>query len=214
MAEAMNHANVGVANEWVSKLLRIVAGQLSLAGRSGDLEAFRDRPGDRARRMSLVAALVEQLIKDEAFCGEIRALIGSIARATGGTGVHVHTYSADRGSVVNTGSGNVSILNKKVHIGGVAVPVGVLIAGGVAIVALGGWGVSAIGGGASSLSGASTCSEWLAADPASEASILKKLYLDASKPQYAADPFIVQNGQYFCGQNPKVKLDQIVAARP
>jgi hypothetical protein len=158
--------------------------------------------------------LAEQLSKDEAFRGEIRALVGSVAGATGGSGVHVHTYSADRGSVVNTGSGNISVLNKKVHIGGVAVPLGVLIAGGVAIVALGGWGVSAIGGGTSSLSGASTCSDWLAADPTSEASILKKLYLDANKPQYAADPFIVQNGQYFCGTNPKVKLDQIVAARP
>jgi len=56
LAEAMNHANVRMSNEWASKLLRIVAGQLSLAGRSGDLEAFRDRPGDRARRVSLAAA--------------------------------------------------------------------------------------------------------------------------------------------------------------
>jgi hypothetical protein len=63
------------------------------------------------------------------------------------------------------------------------------------------------------LSGTSTCSEWLGADSQTQAATLKKVYLNANRTQYAADPFIVQNGQYFCGQNPSITLNQIVQNR-
>lgn len=58
-----------------------------------------------------------------------------------------------------------------------------------------------------------TCREFLAADTGSQAEIMKKVYLDANKPNLAGDPFIVQNADYFCGQEPDVTLGQLAASR-
>ena len=71
--------------------------------------------------------------------------------------------------------------------------------------------LASAGGG---LNGSSTCRDYLASsDTGEKVSVMKSLYLNANKPQLAADPFIVQNTEYFCGNSPDTTLSQLVAAR-
>jgi hypothetical protein len=42
---------------------------------------------------------------------------------------------------------------------------------------------------------------------------MKKLYLSKDKPHLAADPFINQNTEYFCGNSPKTTLDRLASIR-
>jgi hypothetical protein len=71
-----------------------------------------------------------------------------------------------------------------------------------------------VGGSDAHLTGSSTCRDFLASsDTAAKAAIMKQLYLSRNKPELAADPFIIQNAEYFCGNRPDAKLADIVAAR-
>lgn len=65
-----------------------------------------------------------------------------------------------------------------------------------------------------SLSGTSTCAQYIASTNQNEkAKVMKDLYLKYNKPQQAADPFIIQNTDYICGNpnNQQVKLDRVAA---
>lgn len=61
-----------------------------------------------------------------------------------------------------------------------------------------------------SLSGSSTCRDYLAsADREDKVSVMKHLYLAHNKPHQAADPFIVENTEYYCGNSPNTTLDSL-----
>ncbi|MET9227275.1 hypothetical protein [Lentzea sp. NPDC003310] len=100
--------------------------------------------------------------------------------------------------------------NKKTNYGGILVA-------GVAVVALFLAGRAVVnviaeipadpgGGGAAVLTGSHTCRDFLAADQSTQLATLKRIYLDAGDAERAGDPFILQNGQYTCGQAPNMKL--------
>lgn len=59
------------------------------------------------------------------------------------------------------------------------------------------------------LTGSDTCRDFLAADPSTQIAVLKRVYLDAGKTERVGDPFILQNGQYECGQAPNMKLEDL-----
>ena len=202
------------ANDGVGKnLLRLVAGQLSLSGDGDTLDDLRERPRDEDVQVTLVTTLVDQLRSDPGFRRDVLGLVGQVAESPAGGGFHVNTTTADRGgiAVTNTG-GTVSILHKKVNFGGLSVSVGTLLLTGAAVLALGGLGIATVAGDGTTVSGSTTCREWLGLDYQTEADVMKKLYLDANKPTRAADPFIVENTQYACGSRPGATLNQLIAA--
>jgi hypothetical protein len=62
------------------------------------------------------------------------------------------------------------------------------------------------------LSGSSTCRDYLASsDSADKASVMKQLYLGDGKTHLAADPFIIQNTEYYCGNAPNITLSQLAS---
>ena len=115
---------------------------------------------------------------------------------------------------INTNTSNSSTStthNKKSSYGGLVLGVVVIVAL-VVVFVVGKTLLAAVA--AASLSGSSTCADYLqSADEAGKAAVMKKLYLGKDKPHLAADPFINQNTEYFCGNSPKMTLDRLATVR-
>jgi hypothetical protein len=203
----------GAPGEIGKSMLRLVAGQLSLSGDGDTLADLRRRPHDEDVQVTLAAAILDEMRSDPVFRRGVFDLVSQVATEPAAGGVHVNTTTATRGgvAVTNTG-GTVNILSKKVNFGGLSVSVGTLVLAGVVVLGLGGWGLSAVSGSGPSVSGTTTCREWLGLDYQTQSDVMKKLYLAADKPNRAADPFIVENTQYACGSRPDNTLNQLVAA--
>jgi hypothetical protein len=193
----------------VRKLLDVVAGQMARQKSGQVLDKFLSNPADDAGRTSLLTELVRQFHSDADFRRDVSSLVQSL---TGGAPLTATVVTATHDSVaIGHAQGDVNVWNRRVTIGGFSIPLGAVIIGAAIVLAFGGFFI-ANAGGSGSLSGSSTCREWLAADSATQAAVLKKLYLDAGKTERAADPFIVQNGQYFCGPRPDVTLGKLVGS--
>ncbi|WP_394613526.1 hypothetical protein JNUCC0626_26790 [Lentzea sp. JNUCC 0626] len=158
-------------------------------------------------RTTLLDRVIELLDDDPAFRRSVTAQL-----ATTGT-----TISAG-GSITASGNGVIAgrdvdqsrhTQHKKTNYGGILVA-------GVAVVALFLVGKTVINnlgtdepstpGTSSVLTGNHTCRDFLAADQPTQLATLKRIYLDAGDAERAGDPFIMQNGQYTCGQAPNMKL--------
>jgi hypothetical protein len=179
-------------------------------GKGRILGEFMQNPADDAVRASLLAELTGQLTTNPDFRRDVLSLVQSLS---GGGASTTTVTTATHGSVaIGHAQGDVNVWNRRVTIGGFSIPLGALIIGAALVLAFGGFFVvnnDAFG----SLSGSSTCREWLAADSGTQAAVLKRLYLDAGKTEDAADPFIVQNGQYYCATRANVTLKKLVESR-
>jgi hypothetical protein len=194
----------------VRKLLDAVAGQMARQNSGQVLDKFLSNPADDAGRTMLLTELVRQFRDDADFRHDVLSLVQSL---TGGAPPKATVVTATHDSVaIGHAQGDVNVWTRRVTIGGFSIPLGAVIIGGAIVMAFGGFFIANTGG-SGSLSGSSTCREWLAADSATQATVLKKLYLDAGKTEHAADPFIVQNGQYFCGPRPDTTLGKLVESR-
>jgi hypothetical protein len=169
-------------------------------------------------RMTLISRVSELMDADAAFRDSVTSQLRSTGNTVSAGGSITATHGVVAGGNVsdsnNTDIRNVG--NKKNHFGGILVAV-------VAVVALflvgkqvistitengnGPSGNSRSGGPA--LTGSSTCRDFLAADPATQTDVLKRVYLAAGREDLAGDPFILQNGQYRCGQAPGIKLERL-----
>ncbi|HEX7303363.1 hypothetical protein [Lentzea sp.] len=103
--------------------------------------------------------------------------------------------------------------SKKTNYGGILVAVvavaALYFAGKSVINGLGSDDPADPGGGSAVLTGSHTCRDFLAADQSTQLATLKRIYLDAGDAEQAGDPFILQNGQYTCGQAPNMKLSNL-----
>jgi hypothetical protein len=121
------------------------------------------------------------------------------------TGNVVGGDMAGRDNIRNTSS---TVNNRKLHTGGLVLGAVVIVA--LIVVCLIGRSIlSATTGG---LTSSSTCQDFLqSSDNADKASVMKKLYLAENKPHRAADPFIIQNTEYYCGNSPNTSLSKLTS---
>jgi hypothetical protein len=186
------------------------------------LDAARD--GVRSGQLEAAAAAsrwqgrIESLIEHHPeLVGELRALLAEFDRGrVAAVGVGNRAVNADRGSYAAGGDMHLDQRqdhrrSRTVKTGGllvaavaVAVVVAVLLLGRAVFV-----NVERALDPAASMDEATTCAEFLAADSATQASVMKQLYLKYGRADRAADPFIVQNAQYACGSRPNMTLGQL-----
>ena len=176
---------------------------------------FRDfarRPGNTEGIKGVLRALVRT---DPAFAAALgqavtpASMVDSAGSQTVSTqlGNTVHGDLTGRDKIVNANS---TTNRRSINTGGLVVAgvvIAALVLGYLLIRGL----IGAVSSG-SGLDGSSTCQDFLASsDTASKASVMKSLYLADSKPHLAADPFIIQNTEYYCGNAPKITLSQLAS---
>jgi hypothetical protein len=193
-------------------LYEVVARKLRRGAENEALADFTTNPADS----SLVRRLLRQAIRDDPqFAAELAAAVAaaSMTVSTNTVSQAGNVVSGDMAGrdVVRNSSTTSTTHNKKTNNGGIVFGVVVIVA--VIAACLIGRSLlnSASTGG---LTASSTCQDYLqSADVAAKQKVMKKLYLDKNKPHLAADPFIIQNTEYFCGNSPKTTLGQLAAAR-
>jgi len=142
---------------------------------------------------------------------DLADLVREIERGlTPARGPSNQTVNADRGSYASGRDMRVDQRRKKTNYGG-------LVAGAVAVVVV--IAVLLIGRAVyvnliesnlvSGMNEKTTCREFLAADPQTQGSVMRRLYLKANHPDRAGDPFIAQNAEYDCGSSPDMTLGQL-----
>jgi hypothetical protein len=132
------------------------------------------------------------------------------------TGPSSQTVNADRGSYASGRDMHLdqrqdhSRSSKNTNYGGiVAGTVAVIIVIAVLLIGRTVY-VNLLGSGSvSRMNESTTCKEFLAADSENQGSVMKGLFLKYNNTQAAGDPFIVQNAQFECGQNPDMTLGQL-----
>jgi hypothetical protein len=201
----------GAGEQAGSQLYAMVSRQMRGADRS-TLSAFEDDPSSVTAQSNLASTLALRFANDEQFRSAVAELVGRTVPAAGGS----VTFEAPRVSASNRSTavgGNLDQSNRNyggLVVGAVAVIFVVIVVffvGRAIVVTI----ADGMGGG---LSGSSTCEEYLASsDPVEKSRVMKDLYLDQGKAELAADPFIIQNTEYFCGQRPKWTLEKLAAAR-
>jgi hypothetical protein len=195
-------------------LYEAVAKKLRDQGESDALTDFVAHPDDK----SLVKRLVRQAVRDDpAFAAELSEAVAAVHHPTvSSTSVNQIGNVAGRDFVgrdsIRTTSSSTTNNRKSSNAGLLAVGVAVVIA---AILLVGMVGKAVLGGIESGgLNGDSTCADFLqSADQQQQAAAMKKIYLAKGKPHLAADPFIIQNTDYFCGNSPKTTLNHLADAR-
>ncbi|HEY0640571.1 MAG TPA: hypothetical protein VGD67_23320 [Pseudonocardiaceae bacterium] len=184
----------------------LLAAALSETGRAAAFARYLGEPGSEAARHALITEVALRMRTDPTF----RAAIAGSLPGTPATGITAgrDISAGGRGIVAGrdvTGSNNVD-RSRRTHFGGIlvaAVAVVALFLVGRAVV------VTLAGEEEAGLTGSSTCREFLAAGPQVQLEALKKVYLDAGRADLAGDVFILQNGQYMCGQAPSRTLDSL-----
>lgn len=189
----------------------LIVSNLSSSSHSTSLVQYLGNPQSTALRQELVKAVAEKVQSDEPFRTSLEKLLtpsrhttmtaGRDMRASGRGIISAGDVSHSNNSTVdNSTSSN----TKKTHFGGILVAA-------VAVVALFLIGRAVIVNLASDegrkLDGSSTCRDFLAASPDQQIDGLKRVYLANNRPDLAGDPFILQNGQYSCGNSPSITLD-------
>ncbi|WP_030439569.1 hypothetical protein [Actinoplanes subtropicus] len=208
-----------VENAAAHGLYRLIADRLGRRNESEAMTEFVDSP----RNNALVKRLVREAVRDDPqFAEELaRAVAAVAAPAVSATVVHQSGNVAGgdivgrdsiRTTTTNTSNAYTNNTNKKSNPVGVAIGVASLVVVALVVIFVLKAVAGAVGGGG--LSGKSTCTEFLqSADDAAKAAVMKQLYLAKNKPQLAADPFINQNTEYFCGERPTMTLEHLADIR-
>jgi hypothetical protein len=201
----------GVGEQAGNQLYATVSRQMRGADR-GTLTAFEDDPSSTTARADLAAVLALQIANNEQFRVSVADLVNHAVLAPERS-VHIEAprVNASHNSTAVGGNFDGSSRNYGgLVVGAVAVIVVLIVVffvGKAIVVTI----AEGVGGG---LSTSSTCEDYLAsADSADKARVMKDLYLEQGKPELAADPFIIQNTEYSCGQRPQMTLEKLAAAR-
>ncbi|MDI5974994.1 hypothetical protein [Amycolatopsis magusensis] len=161
---------------------------------------FLSDPVSRSNRDEVVEAVTQKLRSDTAFRSSISDALQPPAHSGISVGGSINAEKSDF-------AGRDLDKSKKTHFGGILVAVVAVVAlflvGREVVVSM----ASSDEGG--SLTGKSTCREFLAASSAEQVAVLKRVYLDAGKTERAGDPFILQNGVYLCGGAPSLTLEAL-----
>jgi hypothetical protein len=197
----------GAGDRTANELYSVIARRLR-ARRSGEvLSEFEDSPDSGDSDEALVSALTEELGADDEFRANVREIVRRAVRESSATFIEQRTVSADRGSVA---AGRDVDQSKKTNFGGITVGVVAIAVVFIVVIFVGRAIVlNVMDSGATNggLSGDSTCTDYLAsADMAAKAEVMKGLYLELGETDQAADPFIVQNTEYFCSSRPNMTL--------
>lgn len=188
----------------------LIAKKLRDGGKAEAVTEFVAHPDDRAEVKRLLREAVRE---DPEFAAELaRAVAGTGSTTIQQTGNVVGRDLIGRDSIHTTNSSTTNSTRKSSNAGLVGVGLAVVLA---AILLVGAIGKSLLGAVESAgLSGKSTCADFLrSADPQAQAGAMKKIYLDQNKPHLAADPFIIQNTEYYCGSSTTMTLDHLAAQR-
>jgi hypothetical protein len=194
-----------------NQLYATVSRQMRGADR-GTFTTLENDPSSATARADLAAVLALQLANNEQFRVSVSNLVQeAVVAPERSVRVEAPRVSASHGSTAVGGNFDGSSRNYGgLVVGAVAVIVVLIVVffvGKAIVVTI----ADGVGGG---LSGSSTCEDYLAsADSADKSRVMKDLYLDQDKPELAADPFIIQNTEYFCGQRPKMTLEKLASAR-
>ena len=218
---------VGGASERAgNELYSIVARHLKSRGRLQTLDAFEADVSSPRLREALAKLLTQEMNNDTDLQHSLSAIVNSTVFtdssdrtnvvASGGSGAarydkSVHTRVRADGSSIAAGRDINQSRTKNTNFGGlmvaavaIATVLIVVLLGRVAYVA-----VSNLAGG-SGLDEDSTCAEFLSSsDVQAKTGVMKELYLAREKPQIAADPFIIQNTDYQCGNRPEITLGEL-----
>ena len=163
---------------------------------------------------ALVSEVTRLLEDDQAFRRSVTAQLPAFQGNTISAGGSITATGGVIAGGDVSGSNNTDNSRKKTSFGGILVTVvavaGLLLAGRTVInnLTTGDPGVPGDGS-QPSLTGSHTCRDFLAADQPTQLATLKRVYLDAGDAKGAGDPFILQNGQYTCGQAPNMKLEKL-----
>ncbi|MCX2950924.1 hypothetical protein [Lentzea sp. NEAU-D7] len=163
---------------------------------------------------ALISEVTRLLEDDRAFRRSVTAQLPAVQGNTISAGGSITATGGVIAGGDVSGSNNTDNSKKKTSFGGILVTVvavaGLLLAGRAVInnLTTGDPGDPA-GGSIPALTGSHTCRDFLAADQPTQLATLKRVYLEAGDAERAGDPFILQNGQYTCGQAPNMKLEKL-----
>jgi len=207
-----------VENAAAHGLYQLIADCLGKQDESEAMTEFVDNP----RNNALVKRLVRQAVRDDpAFADDLARAMTAVAAPSVSTNVVHQSGNVAGGDIVgrdsirtttNHNTSRAVTNNKKSNPVGIAIGAASLIV--VALVAV--FVLKALAGAVAGagLSGKSTCTQYLqSADEDTKAAVMKQLYLAKNKPQLAADPFINQNTEYFCGERPSMTLEHLADVR-
>jgi hypothetical protein len=209
LARLMTGSLSGPPEEAADRLFDLVSGRLVRKGESDVVRDFQRDPGSPGNRTALTKRLGRELM-DDTFRWEVTNCLDESTSETSGDFAQVagrDSYGAGRDLRVDQSRRASTTKN---HFGGVLIAVVAV----VALIAVG-FGAKAVLNslgnslGSTSLTGDSTCAEFLRADSATQVAAMKELYLSAGRADRAGDPFILQNATYSCGQSPNMKLSTL-----
>lgn len=206
----------GAAAVAASELYELVFRNFESTGNSDVLERLEKLPRQFPRQAEASKVLSGKLDADEGFRTSVSSMVQNISDSLNDQSSNVAYVSANRGSMAAGRDLSIdrSKRTNKTNYGGIVIGV---FAVAVILILVAAWpkiqSVLQTVTTGSGMSASTTCRDFLAADTNSQAQIMKKVYLDANKPSLASDPFIVQNAEYFCGQEPDVTLGHLAASR-
>jgi hypothetical protein len=216
-AEALAKVFSGVLGGTVrsvsDQLYGLVSRRFRSLGEGGTFDAYESDVAAPAARDRVIQTLRLQLANDAEFRQQVNTLVSRINASDSSVRSVV---SASHGSAAagRDLTQTTSHSNKRTSYGGIVVAVVAIAV--VALVLLIGrrvWTAVDHTIQANRLGGNTTCSQYLAStDSEAKAGVMKQLYLARNKPQQAGDPFIIQNTEYYCGNNPRTTLAQLADA--
>ena len=193
-------------------LYEVIARTVRSRGEGNALAQFISNPVNNSQ----VKRVLRQAIRDDhEFAAELAEAVAALAPQAATNSVYqvgnvVGRDMAGRDIVRNTTTTSTTH-NKKTNTGGLVLGL-VLIVAVIAACLVGRALLNSTTAGG--LTGNSTCQDFLAsADTAAKAEVMKRLYLADNKPHLAADPFMIQNTEYFCGNSPNMTLARLASVR-
>jgi len=95
-------AATSTGTEIGKSLLRLIAGQLSLAGENETLNDLRKHPHDEDIQVTLITTLIDQMRSDPEFRQGVLDLVNKVVTTPASTGFQINTTTATRGGVAVT----------------------------------------------------------------------------------------------------------------
>jgi hypothetical protein len=206
LAQLLAGVLTGTAKQAADELFDLASSRMARKREPGLITALQDSPGDLQTKSKLRQKIAQEMSGDGDFRQQVVILLDRSAQST--TASIRQTAGRDNFGAGRDLSVDQSKRNTKINFGGVVVTivaVAALIFGGKFVIEK----IQESTG--STLTGDSTCTEFLKADSATQVAVMKELYLNAKQPERAGDPFILQNATYSCGQAPNMKLSRLAS---
>jgi hypothetical protein len=200
------------------RLYSIIQTHFKNSGKGTTFEVFETQPSSPMTRQNFKRILARELEANDQFRLEVvGAGQGYLNRPTviatsGSTAVGGNSVSASgRGTAAGRDINNTS--NRR-NYGGIVVALFAAFVVVLVIFFVGRAVIVTVGNvlNASTLNGSSTCADYIgSSDQRQKMQVMKDLYLKLGKTEQAADPFIIQNTEYYCStpHNQAVTLERI-----